>query len=89
MLIPVTFNPPSSQSTPTLKLPAALAKISHDEVVLIELQGALEVEVAQPTDKNGKLVGKLTIDENGSVSQPSDHKYCGGTELFRVCKRGT
>ncbi|KAJ3569307.1 hypothetical protein NP233_g5148 [Leucocoprinus birnbaumii] len=70
MLIPITFNPkPSSSSTSTApKLPSALAKISNDEVVLIELQGALEVEVAQPTDKNGKFVGKLTIDESGSVS---------------------
>ncbi|KAF9453497.1 hypothetical protein P691DRAFT_800754 [Macrolepiota fuliginosa MF-IS2] len=66
MLIPVTFNPPGSQPTPPPKLPMALAKVSHDEVVLIELQGALEVEVTQPTDKNGKFVGKLTIDENGS-----------------------
>jgi len=63
MLIPITFNPPSSQNP---KLPTALAKISHDEVVLVELQGALDVEVAQPTDKNGKFVGKLTVDESGS-----------------------
>lgn len=70
MLIPITFNPNSSSSRPkeTPKLPSALAKIANDEVVLIELQGALEVEVAQPTDKNGKFVGKLTINEDGSVS---------------------
>ncbi|KXN91642.1 hypothetical protein AN958_12494 [Leucoagaricus sp. SymC.cos] len=68
MLIPITFNPSSSlSSTPseTSKLPSALAKISNDEVVLIELQGALEVEAAQSSDKNGKFVGKLTINENG------------------------
>lgn len=63
MLIPIVFN---SSTSP--KLPSALAKISNDEVVLIELQGLLEVEVAQPTDRNGKLVGKLTINEDDSVS---------------------
>ena len=63
MLIPIIFN-----SSTSSKLPSTLAKISNDEVVLIELQGMLEVEVAQPTDKNGKLVGKLTINEDESVS---------------------
>lgn len=63
MLIPIVFN---SSTSP--KLPSALAKISNDEVVLIELQGLLEVEVAQPTDRNGGLVGKLTINEDDSVS---------------------
>ena len=63
MLIPIVFN---SSTSP--KLPSALATISNDEVVLIELQGLLEVEVAQPTDRNGKLVGKLTINEDDSVS---------------------
>jgi len=58
MLIPIVFN---SSTSP--KLPSALAKISNDEVVLIELQGLLVVEVAQPTDRNGKLVGKLTIND--------------------------
>lgn len=61
MLIPIIFN-----SSTSSKLPSTLAKISNDEVVLIELQGMLEVEVAQPTDKNGKLVGKLTINEDES-----------------------
>jgi chromosome transmission fidelity protein 8 len=64
MLIPITFNPDSKPQTP--KLPPTLAKISNDEVVLIELQGNLEV--SQSSDKNGQFVGELTIDETGSVS---------------------
>jgi hypothetical protein len=40
-----------------------LAKISHDEVVLIELQGSLEVESNHPSERDGKHVGKLRIDE--------------------------
>lgn len=89
MLIPVTFNPhPSSRSTETAKLPPALAKISNDEVVLIELQGKLEVEIAQPSDKNGKFVGKLTIDEDGSVSNQFDEKFLSGTRMGRMCDNG-
>lgn len=59
MLIPVTFAPSSSTNP---KLPLSLAKISHDEVVLIELQGALEVDSSYENERNGKLVGKLKMD---------------------------
>ncbi|EKM78635.1 hypothetical protein AGABI1DRAFT_74994 [Agaricus bisporus var. burnettii JB137-S8] len=62
MLIPITFNPTSSHQTP--KLPPILAKISNDEVVLIELQGKLEVP--QSSNKNGQLVGELKLDETDS-----------------------
>ncbi|KAF4582395.1 hypothetical protein EYR38_002515 [Pleurotus pulmonarius] len=58
MIIPVTLS-----TSPGAKLPAGLAKISHDEVVLIELQGALEVETTKPGERDGKVVGRLTIDE--------------------------
>ncbi|KDQ57261.1 hypothetical protein JAAARDRAFT_131402 [Jaapia argillacea MUCL 33604] len=44
------------------KLPSQLAKISHDELVLIELQGRLEVE----GDRTGQAVGKLTLEKVGS-----------------------
>lgn len=59
MLIPITFNTPSSSTT---KLPSSLAKISHDEVVLLELQGSLEIESSHLHERDGKLVGTLTID---------------------------
>ena len=59
MLIPITIT--SSPSNP--KLPSGLAKISHNEVVLVELQGSLEVECNQPSERDGKLVGKLKIDD--------------------------
>jgi hypothetical protein len=58
MLIPINFEPSSSKP----KLPPSLAKISHDEVVLIELQGALEVESTQEGEKDGKMVGNLEVD---------------------------
>ena len=60
MLIPITITS-SSPSNP--KLPSGLAKISHNEVVLVELQGSLEVECNQPNERDGKLVGKLKIDD--------------------------
>ncbi|KAG6857423.1 hypothetical protein H0H87_004785 [Tephrocybe sp. NHM501043] len=58
MIIPI--NVASTSSNP--KLPPGLAKISHDEVVLIELQGALEVECNHPNERDGKLVGKIKVD---------------------------
>lgn len=60
MLIPITL-PPPSLSNP--KLPSGLAKISHDEVILVELQGSLEVECNHPNERDGQLVGKLKIDD--------------------------
>lgn len=59
MLIPITIAHSSSEP----KLPPGLAKISHDEIVLVELQGTLEVESNHPKERNGKLVGTLKIDE--------------------------
>ena len=59
MLIPITI----TSSPSNLKLPSGLAKISHNEVVLVELQGSLEVECNQPSERDGKLVGKLKIDD--------------------------
>ncbi|KAK0469493.1 Ctf8-domain-containing protein [Desarmillaria tabescens] len=60
MLIPIDISIPSASNQ---KLPPAFAKVSHDEIVLIELQGALDVESNHESERNGKLVGKLSIDE--------------------------
>ncbi|KAF8968082.1 chromosome transmission fidelity protein 8 [Flammula alnicola] len=68
MLIPITL-PSSSSTSSHPKLPSGLVKISHDEIVLVELQGWLEVEVNNPSERNGKLVGKLKIDE--TTNKPS------------------
>ncbi|KAF4564020.1 hypothetical protein EYR36_003269 [Pleurotus pulmonarius] len=68
MIIPVTLS-----TSPGAKLPAGLAKISHDEVVLIELQGALEVETTKPGERDGKVVGRLTIDEVTVRRFPTSH----------------
>ncbi|KAJ3987418.1 hypothetical protein F5890DRAFT_1551453 [Lentinula detonsa] len=64
MLIPVTFDAQSSSSSNMQKLPPSLAKISHDEVVLLDLQGALELESTHPNERDGKLVGTLSIDND-------------------------
>ncbi|KAJ3852578.1 chromosome transmission fidelity protein 8 [Lentinula lateritia] len=63
MLIPVTFDRHSSTST-LQKLPPSLLKISHDEVVLLDLQGALEVDSSHPNERDGKFIGTLTIDDD-------------------------
>jgi hypothetical protein len=54
MLIQITKTPSKSSH----KLPPQLAKLGNDEIVLIELQGSLEVEGVQ----DGQLVGTLKID---------------------------
>ncbi|KAJ4477336.1 chromosome transmission fidelity protein 8 [Lentinula aciculospora] len=64
MLIPVTFSSYSSSSSNTQKLPPSLAKISHDEVVLLDLQGTLEIDSSHPTERDGKLIGTLSIDND-------------------------
>ncbi len=60
MLIPIDIPVPSTSNR---KLPPTFAKVSHDETVLIELQGALDVESSHESERNGNLVGKLSIDE--------------------------
>lgn len=67
MIVPITFD--SSSSNP--KLPSGLARISHDEVVLVELQGSLDVECNDPSERNGKLVGKLRIDSTTVCARES------------------
>ncbi|KAH8831377.1 Ctf8-domain-containing protein [Flagelloscypha sp. PMI_526] len=59
MIIPITFDPTMS-SCP--KLPPTLAKISDSEIVLIELQGYLEMNDQSVRERDGQLVGKLTVD---------------------------
>ncbi|KAF7971068.1 hypothetical protein HWV62_22125 [Athelia sp. TMB] len=61
MLIPITISAGSpSASAP---LPPQLAKLGNDELVLIELQGALDVECTDPSERDGQLVGKFRLDE--------------------------
>ncbi|KAH8100989.1 Ctf8-domain-containing protein [Cristinia sonorae] len=56
MIIPININASSSSTGP---LPPQLAQFGTDELVLIEMQGTLEVEGS----KAGQAVGKLTVDE--------------------------
>ncbi|KAJ7081778.1 Ctf8-domain-containing protein [Mycena belliarum] len=60
MVIPINFPLPSTSAE---KLPPALTMISHSELVLIELQGALEVECTSDRERDGRLIGRLYIDE--------------------------
>ena len=55
MIIPITLKPPSDDSR---TLPPQLANLGNGEIVLIELQGSLEVQ--GPTDS--QFVGTLEID---------------------------
>ncbi|KAF9475116.1 hypothetical protein BDN70DRAFT_884130 [Pholiota conissans] len=73
MLIPITL---ASSSNP--KLPSGLVKISHDEIVLIELQGSLEVELNDPRERDGKFVGKLKIDDTNKPSLLIGHHFLEG-----------
>ena len=55
MIIPITLKPPSVGGR---KLPPQLANLGNGNIVLIELQGSLEVQ--GPTD--AQFVGNLEID---------------------------
>lgn len=60
MIIPISFH--SSSADP--KLHPEIAKISHDELVLIEFQGSLDVTETRPGEKDGKFIGTLRLDAN-------------------------
>ncbi|KAK7031235.1 hypothetical protein VNI00_013651 [Paramarasmius palmivorus] len=66
MLIPVNFSPSSSLTAGYPKLAPALAKVSHNEVILLEFQGEFEVETvtSDRTERDGKVVGALSIDDD-------------------------
>ena len=55
MIVPISISPAGSSAT---RLPPQFAQFGTDEVVLVEMQGALDVEGSL----NGQMVGKLTID---------------------------
>ena len=57
MIIPVNVNIAGSSSR---ALPPQFAQYGTDEVVLVELQGALEVE----GESGDQFVGKLTVDSD-------------------------
>jgi hypothetical protein len=83
MIISINFPTPStSKWSPTL--PPQLARIGHDEIVLVELQGALEVECNSSGERDGKPVGKLRIDESGVSPAIGSRPSCqyGLTTLF-------
>ncbi|KJA19511.1 hypothetical protein HYPSUDRAFT_143687 [Hypholoma sublateritium FD-334 SS-4] len=69
MLIPITLPAPGASGTAHPKLPSALARIAHDELVLIELQGALDVELTHARERDGRFVGTLSIDD--AATRPS------------------
>ncbi|KIK94372.1 hypothetical protein PAXRUDRAFT_828054 [Paxillus rubicundulus Ve08.2h10] len=62
MIIPISVSPPNQFSQ---KLPPAVAKLGHDELFLVELQGTLNVDGSETTSKDGQLIGKMnTADMN-------------------------
>ena len=58
MLITVNVNIPGPSALPRPRLPPQLIQFGTEGLVLVELQGALEVE----GNKDGQLVGKLRVD---------------------------
>jgi len=49
-----------------LPLPPQLAKLGNDELVLIELQGSLDVECTDNSERDGQIVGAFRLDEGSS-----------------------
>jgi hypothetical protein len=58
MLIDVSV---SSSSAFNPKLPSCIAKLDNDELVLIELQGTLDVECGEDATRDGQFIGKLNL----------------------------
>ncbi len=58
MLIPINVPQPSFSSASHAPLPPQLARLGSDEIVIVELQGALQVE----GDQSGRSWGTLTMD---------------------------
>ena len=56
MIVPITVTPPNAFSP---KLIPPIAKLGHDELFLIELQGTLDVQCPEWTAKDGQLIGTL------------------------------
>lgn len=67
MLIPITV---ATSIASERTLPPQFAQYGTDEVVLIELQGCLEVEGTV----SGQMVGKLDL-TNDAVSTPMDYTF--------------
>ncbi|KAF8554463.1 hypothetical protein OG21DRAFT_1440311 [Imleria badia] len=62
MIVSISVTPPNAFSP---KLPPSVAKLGHDELFLIELQGTLDVQGCESTGKDGQLIGTLnTADMN-------------------------
>jgi len=61
MLIPITIS-----SSSTASLPVQLTKLGNDELVLIELQGSLDVECTDSSERDGQMVGTFRLDEGSS-----------------------
>ena len=78
MIIPINLHPePSPSSSSTCTFPPALAQFGSEGLVLIELQGSLEVE----GDNIGQTVGKLSV-ETSTVGCSS--RYLTGIEVNRM-----
>ena len=82
MIIPINLQPePSASSSSTCTFPPALAQFGSEGLVLIELQGSLEVE----GDNIGQTVGKLSVE----ASTVGCSRYSTETEAHRMLPEET
>ncbi|KAG6334639.1 hypothetical protein ID866_4450 [Astraeus odoratus] len=75
MIIPITI-PRPGQFSP--RLPPQLAKLGHDELCLIELQGTLDVEGTEAANKDGQLIGKLNTSDMNKPTLTIGHHLLEG-----------
>nr|GAT58260.1 predicted protein [Mycena chlorophos] len=61
MIIPISFDVGASGIH---TLPPALARVSHSEVVLVELQGALEVDYVKLSERDERLVVRFGLGDS-------------------------
>ncbi|KAG2107247.1 Ctf8-domain-containing protein [Suillus discolor] len=60
------------------KLPSCVAKLGHDELILIELQGTLDIECDEDTTRDGQFVGKLNLNDTNKPTLTIGHHLLEG-----------
>ncbi|KAG1821079.1 Ctf8-domain-containing protein [Suillus subaureus] len=60
------------------RFPSCVAKLGHDELVLIELQGTLDIRCDEDTTRDGQFVGKLNLKDANKPTLTIGHHLLEG-----------
>ncbi|KAG2145369.1 Ctf8-domain-containing protein [Suillus bovinus] len=60
------------------RLPSCIAKLGNDELILIELQGTLDIECNEDTTRDGQFIGKLNLNDANKPTLVIGHHLLEG-----------